>query len=117
MTLQRDQEVLAKYKELLAICEKVTTYQKSLPEFNEVFVTDEDSDYAWFYEESELQAELDEWLSGNFINSNGQYTGLWYEIKNRSNKGSVLMLWTGERDSFGPLSSCIRYGNWAYGFG
>lgn len=122
MTIQQYQKVLTKYQELLAICEKVSTYQKSLPEDNAVFVTVEDSGFAWFYEDSELQGELDEWLCSNFINSNGQYTNLWYSIKNlaeqkRRTYEHTMRFWTGERDSFGPLISCIGYDNWAYSFG
>lgn len=122
MTVQDYQKVLTKYQELLAICEKISTYQKSLPEINAVFVTNEGSAFVWFYEDSELQGELDEWLCSNFINSNGQYTNLWYSIKNlaeqkRRTLEHTMRLWTGERDSFGPLISCISYGHWAYSFG
>jgi hypothetical protein len=103
-----------KYRELLAIAKKVSALVAEHPEY-----LHEDADgggHKWFHAEHPVQDELDTFLCGNFITDKGQYSTLYYILQHRARQHGIR-LWTGERDSFGPLVSCMSYDGWAFSFG
>jgi hypothetical protein len=104
--------VQEKLEELLKILNDIDRLLVTNPEYFK-----EHKGKFWFSNRDHLLADtLDSWLCGNFISNKGSYPMLWYKIKEL---GPVygLKLWTGEKDSFGPLTSCITYKGWSFCFG
>ena len=101
-----------KIAELKTILESINGLRETNPEY----FTEVDGEVYFQNSDHHLESELDIWASNEFISGTGGYTYAWYKMKPAC-KNEGIRLFTGEQDSFGPLTSCIAYKGWIFVFG